>query len=200
MFDFIALTQECAPMVATSTMTKLVKTESGFNPYAIGVVGAHLERQPKNREEAIATAEWLESRGYNYSVGLSQVNKKNFKAYGLTTHSAFDACTNLRAGGQILSACYTRAKRTFQDAQGALLAAFSCYYSGNFVTGFKEGYVLKVVSADESVTRPAFISGTSTRLATVRLSNAVKPGAQTNDLSEIKPRLAENGSESAFLF
>ena len=72
-------------------MRRIVQVESAFNPWAIGVVGGRLERQPSNRDEAIATAEWLERNGYNYSVGLAQVNKTNFARYGLTPQTAFEA-------------------------------------------------------------------------------------------------------------
>lgn len=97
----------------------------------------------------MATAEWLERNGYNYSVGLAQVNKHNFAKYGLTLDTAFEACPNLHAGGEILTDCFLRANRVRQDEQAALRDAFSCYYSGNFITGYKQGYVLKVVKFPE---------------------------------------------------
>jgi type IV secretion system protein VirB1 len=144
--DFLALSLQCAPDVNPSTLQHIVKVESSFNPYAIGVVGAHLVRQPRDASEALATANWLDARGFNFSVGLTQVNKKNLMKYNLPLSSAFEPCSNLRAGGEILKECYGRAKKKLVSEQAALRAAFSCYYSGNFTTGFKDGYVLKVVS------------------------------------------------------
>jgi type IV secretion system protein VirB1 len=147
--DFIALAQECAPQVAPQVMAAIVKTESGFNPYAIGVVGGRLVRQPQNFSEAVATAQALETAGWNYSVGLAQVNKKNFQGYALTLETAFDRCANLRAGARILSECHAAAKRRYGEAS-ALARAFSCYYSGNFTRGFspdrpgEDSYVQKV--------------------------------------------------------
>ena len=135
--DFSALAQQCAPAVYPTTLQALVKTESGFNPYAIGVVGGHLAHQPHSRAEALATARALETSGWNYSIGLSQVNRANLRAYGLTEETAFDPCANLRAGGAILSACYTRATVGGRGPQDAVRAALSCYYSGNFTRGFK---------------------------------------------------------------
>ena len=38
----------------------------------------------------------------------------------------------------------------------AFRKAFSCYYSGNFSTGFRHGYVQKVVAAARSMPRPRF--------------------------------------------
>jgi type IV secretion system protein VirB1 len=147
MFDFPYLTQQCAPEIHQDTMRRIVQVESAFNPWAIGVVGGRLERQPNNRDEAIATAEWLERNGFNYSVGYAQVNKTNFAKYGLTLQTAFEACPNLHAGGEILKDCFIRANKTRGDEQAALRDAFSCYYSGNFITGYKQGYVLKVVTS-----------------------------------------------------
>jgi type IV secretion system protein VirB1 len=134
--DFIALAQECASQVAPQTMAAIVKTESGFNPYAIGVVGGHLVRQPQNLPEAIATARALETAGWNYSIGLAQVNKKNFQKHNLTLETAFDRCQNLRVGAQILAECHAAAKRQYGEAS-ALMRAFSCYYSGNFTRGLR---------------------------------------------------------------
>lgn len=155
MLDFVVLSQQCAQVVDVRTMAALVRVESGFNPFAIGVVGGRLARQPRNLPEAVATAQALERNGYNYSVGLSQVNRSNFARYGLTLESAFEPCRNLTAGSQILSGCFTSAKGRFGSDQGALRAALSCYYSGNYSTGFKAGYVQRVVAnATDSGVQP----------------------------------------------
>lgn len=146
MLDFALLAHQCAPEIHPNTLAHVVQVESGYNPFAIGVVGAHLERQPRNRGEAIATAAWLEAKHYNYSVGLGQVNKNNFAKYGLSIEAAFDPCPNLHAAAAILKDCYERALRSQPDQQAALRDSFSCYYSGNFTTGYKAGYVLKVVT------------------------------------------------------
>jgi type IV secretion system protein VirB1 len=58
--DFMALAQHCAPQVAPATLAAIVRTESDFHPYAIGVVHGRLVRQPANVGEAIATARALE--------------------------------------------------------------------------------------------------------------------------------------------
>lgn len=131
-------------------MRRIVQVESSYNPFAIGVVGGRLERQPRNKEEAMATARWLEGEGYNFSVGLAQVNKHNFAKHGLTLATAFEPCPNLYAGGEILKDCFARANKFLRDEQAALRDAFSCYYSGNFITGYKHGYVRKLVNADRA--------------------------------------------------
>lgn len=134
--DFLALAQQCAPGVHPTTLQAVVRTESGFNPYAIGVVGGRLARQPRNEAEAIATAIALERTGWNYSVGLGQINRSNLPRYGLDLPTAFDPCANLRVGAAILTDCYTRARSRMPSSQNAVHAALSCYYSGNFQRGF----------------------------------------------------------------
>lgn len=144
--DFLALAMRCAPTVDAHTLAALVSVESGYNPYAIGVVGAHLVRQPTSREEAETTAANLARLGYDFSLGLAQVNRRNLARFGETTTSIFDPCANLRVAGSILTECFARAVHTVSDEQFALRKALSCYYSGNFSTGFAAGYVERVVS------------------------------------------------------
>jgi type IV secretion system protein VirB1 len=145
--EFSTYVSQCAPFVHPRTMYSVVAKESSFNPYAIAIVGkARLERQPRNYGEAVATAKALVDRGIVFSAGLSQVNYTNFKAYGLTIENVFQVCPNLAAGGQILAKCFERASSGQRNEQVALQAALSCYFSNNFVTGFKAGYVQRIVS------------------------------------------------------
>ena len=143
---FSALAMACAPAVHASTAQALVTVESGFNPHAIGVVGGVLDRQPRNRGEALATADHLQAAGWNFSVGLAQINVRNFERLGLTAATAFDPCQNLRAMQAVLGECFERSLSR-APPQAALRQALSCYYSGNFVTGFRHGYVQRVASA-----------------------------------------------------
>jgi type IV secretion system protein VirB1 len=149
MLDFNTLAQACAPEVAPTTMAAIVRIESGFNPYAIGVVHGHLVRQPRNLGEAVASVHELERAGYDYSVGLAQINRAHFDAYGLTPEAALEPCGNLAAGAHVLSRCFERARAITSEPQQALrasLSSLSCYASGNFVTGYRIGYVQRVVA------------------------------------------------------
>lgn len=132
----------CGPLaVPEDVMAHVVHVESSRNPFAIGVVGGRLLRQPRNLDEAVATVRMLEARGYNYSIGLAQVNRVNFARFGLDTPEAgFDVCNNLAAGAKILAECLQRHDGRWGDA-------FSCYYSGNARTGYEHGYVQKVFDA-----------------------------------------------------
>lgn len=127
--------------VPNEVMHHVVQVESAFNPYAIGVVGGRLVRQPRNLPEALATVRMLEGRGFNFSLGLAQVNRYNLGKYGIDSYEkAFEPCTNLTAGSKILAECYHR-------ASGDWGKSFSCYYSGNFSTGFRHGYVQKIYAS-----------------------------------------------------
>jgi len=74
----------------------------------------------------------------------------------LTLDSAFEPCANLAAMQSVLAECFDRASAPMTNApvaQAALRRALSCYYSGNFATGFRHGYVRKVVAAAVSAPR-----------------------------------------------
>ena len=143
---FLALALACAPQVHPDTARAIASVESGFNPFAIGVVGGELHRQPRTQAEALATIDALQVASWNYSVGLGQINVGNFARLGLTPRSALDPCTSLSAMQSVLGECYARSASK-NATQTALRFALSCYYSGNFATGLRDGYVGKVVRA-----------------------------------------------------
>lgn len=142
------LLAQCAPQVHPATATALIAVESSGNPHAIGVVGGSLERQPRNRPEALATARALASAGWRFSVGLAQITDANFPRLGLDVATAFHPCRNLAAMQAVLQGCLPATS----PSQADLRRALSCYYSGNPHTGFTHGYVQRVVAA---AARPA---------------------------------------------
>lgn len=151
-FAFLAAT--CAPAIHVQTAAALVQVESAFNPWAIGVVGGALLRQPRSRGEALATARALHAAGWDFSIGLGQINVRNFQRLGLTLETALEPCINLSAMQAVLSDCFTRAYAVVnRSTQQALRPALSCYYSGNFMTGIKHGYVARVVAAAATAQR-----------------------------------------------
>lgn len=147
--NFNELAKQCASGVHYNTMQAVARTESGFNPYAIGVVGGAI-KQPTTFSEAVEAARQLDKAGRNFSMGLSQINRYNLAKYGLDYESVFDPCLNLKVGAEILSECFGRASGNDQEA---LQKALSCYYSGNFRTGFTQdlagqpSYVQRVIAA-----------------------------------------------------
>jgi type IV secretion system protein VirB1 len=93
----------------------------------------------------------------DFSVGLGQINVRNFDRLGLSIAEAFEPCRNLAAMESILASCFDRSHG--ESPQSDLRRALSCYYSGNFMTGFRHGYVRRVVasarqSSDTSVRAP----------------------------------------------
>jgi type IV secretion system protein VirB1 len=144
-------------------MAALADVESNSNPFAIGVVGGTLVRQPANKAEAVATAEALEREGYNFSIGVAQVNRYNLARHGLDYAQAFEPCANLLAGATILKECFDRAGSRFNQEQTALRAALSCYYSGNFRRGFQAdpggriSYVEKVIQSAAAIEQSAVV-------------------------------------------
>ena len=141
--SFDDLAGRCAPNVSLDTLKALIKTESSFNPYAIAVVKGSV-KQPSTLSEALLTVNKLDKAGKNYSVGLGQINVSNFKRLGKTAEDLFDPCENLKATQKILQECYIRSSKQNQSEGKNLADALSCYYSGNFTTGYKENYVQTV--------------------------------------------------------
>jgi type IV secretion system protein VirB1 len=121
--DLAVLANQCAPDVAPQVLERLMKVESSFNPYAIGVVGGRLARQPRHKEEAIATAQYLAQAGWNFSLGLGQVNRHNLDKYGLDYETVFDPCHNARAAAGIFNECLRRFGQVF-TATGAAGGVF----------------------------------------------------------------------------
>lgn len=153
--EFASMIARCAPTVAPVTMAALVSTESRGHRYAIadaGPVNMPWAQRKKlvrsyylgSTEASVAKAEALISSGHTVSLGLSQVNDRNLSKMGLTVREMFDPCTNLRAGGKIITAFYARASTKFGPGERALRAALSAYNSGDWIRGEHEGYVGRV--------------------------------------------------------
>ncbi|HFX6175523.1 TPA: lytic transglycosylase domain-containing protein [Acinetobacter baumannii] len=139
MIDFVVLAQQCAPQVDVNIASAIVKSESSFNPFAIGVNrAAGLKKQPTSYEEAVTVAKRLISQGRNIDVGFAQINSANFKRLNLSVEQVFDPCTNLSAMQFIFNDCRNKAKG--KD----IYKAMSCYNTGNHSSGFRNGYVAKV--------------------------------------------------------
>lgn len=149
--DFYTLAAKCAPSVAPEIMAKIVKAESGFNPYAIGVNGSNRRSYlSKTKAEAIETAIRLIAAGESIDMGLGQINSKNLKWLNLTPHSVFDSCTNLRASETVLRYGYEKARAAGADPERALTQALSAYNTGSFTRGVSNGYVARVMGSNAS--------------------------------------------------
>jgi len=146
--DFPQLMADCAANVSVQTMAAIVKQESNFNPYAIGVNGDYiLERQPGSKEEALEVISWLKQEGQtNLDLGIAQISQKNRELFNLSVKDSLNPCLNLNVGGKILTDNYKRSLNTGLSEQAALRAAISEYNTGSRTAGFSNGYVQKVVN------------------------------------------------------
>lgn len=188
--ELAALAMACAPNVHPVTLDALVKHESRRQPYAIGVnSGTRLARQPRSREEAVALARTLMAQGVDFDAGLAQINVRNWGWLKLTAETVFEPCANLQAAQTVLTDCYSRAVKRHQAQQLALQAALSCYNTGNFERGFRNGYVGKVL-AQAGIKIPAL-------RATPLAANAPADNAQPTPDS--KPEPAPRGDRDGFV-
>jgi len=154
---FAHLAHTCAPATDPELLAAIVRVESGFNPFAIGIVGGALVRQPTHLAEAVATTRALRQGGLNFSFGLAQVNKAHFDrlGWGADGRDGFEPCANLQAAAQIFERCHSSALKkgypatqtdSDQATYTATHAALSCYYSGDHVRGAYLGYVARVTA------------------------------------------------------
>nr|WP_241025673.1 lytic transglycosylase domain-containing protein [Burkholderia sp. Tr-20390] len=149
----------CAPLVHPLTMSKIVKVESKWRQFALADAGPKglpwkgvrekMVRSyfPTTADDAEQIATRLIASNHIVAIGLSQVSSENLKRFGLTVRQVLDPCTNLRTGSTILTEFYLRARKTIADPNRAILAAISAYNTGNFTSGFSNGYVKSVVDA-----------------------------------------------------
>lgn len=130
-------------------MEKLVRAESGFNRFAIGVNGTKRRSYtPGSKGEAARIARDLIAQGQSIDMGLGQINSANLDWLGLTVDSVFDSCTNLKASERVLRDGYERARKQGSDPKTALHQALSAYNTGTFTRGFSNGYVERVMGGD----------------------------------------------------
>lgn len=125
-------------------MAAIVQVESGGNPLAIDDNTMGRSYYPRDRASAEALASRLMEAGHLLDLGIAQVDSANFAHLGINVHTAFDACTNLRAGSAILSADYGFAERRYGGGQIALRHAIGMYNTGRLDAG--AGYVRQVLA------------------------------------------------------
>lgn len=150
--EFAALIERCAPTVHPETMAAVISAESRGHQFAIADAGPvklpWSQRKAMVRSfyfgtvtEAVAKAKELIASGHTVSLGFTQINDRNLPKLGLSLSDVFDQCTNVRAGGSILTEFYIRAVKVFGPGPRALRAAISGYNSGDWMRGEKDGYV-----------------------------------------------------------
>jgi len=149
-----SMAKVCVPQADYQSVKAIVRTESSGNPWAIsinrpehsalqrGLTGRlFLETQPKSRDQAQRWANRLLADHYTLSIGLMQVSTES----GYSVEELLDPCRNLQIGWKMFCDKYQIARKRF-SGQDAVQAAISLYNSGSYSTGFRNGYVAKVVS------------------------------------------------------
>jgi type IV secretion system protein VirB1 len=131
--------------VSALTVQKIITVESMGDYLAINVNTQKVHfALPQSKYEAVKTASHFLKRGFNLDLGLMQINSNNLSKYNLNIRDAFDPCKNINVGSRILKDSFSRAAVKFKShGQDTLMAALSAYNSGNFRTGFSNGYVKK---------------------------------------------------------
>ena len=160
MVAMAALLNECAPEVSPVLMQALVRSESSWRPFAIGMDKSQgAAKQPSSLSEAIATAKRLAAAGRKFSVGLAQIHVSNVALYGMTWEQAFDACQNLAVGQKILWNFYHRASASGYSGVAAVWAALRGYNSGSVDRAISDDYANRIFAYMSSAPAPAQISG-----------------------------------------
>jgi len=156
-----ALGRQCVPDAPLSTLSSIVRVESGGNQYAMQIdfsktllkrwhlpAGTlQLKRQPANAHEALAWLRYFEAHGIYVDLGLMQVSTAQTRRRGVDPESLLNPCTNLRTGWQILEEAYRIEVNTYGPGQTALQHALSRYNTGDTDRGFDNGYVRRVLAA-----------------------------------------------------
>lgn len=136
-----ALVEACAPTVTVSTVQAIVERESHGNPFAVNLNGGNPFKETTTYDAARARVAYATAHHMTADVGLMQINSSHIGKDGLTVEALLDPCTNLRAGARILTSNYEAALLNYPAGQPALMAALSMYNTGNFKSGFANGYV-----------------------------------------------------------
>lgn len=151
---FLEIAAACAPGVAPETLAAIARTESNFNPLAIGVNGeGGGPVRVTSAAEAVQQAQRLIAAGRSVDLGLMQINSANLRWLNLSVAEAFDPCRSVAAGA-------------------AVLTAYSRYNTGSPARGFANGYVQRVVAAQARLVPEA-----------PRAASQPAPPARTPDLS-----------------
>lgn len=86
-------------------LVAIAKVESGFRPFVININqnGKSVKViNPNSLQEAIVYLQYLHQNGFNYDVGVGQINVSNIKRLGLNPVDLLDPCNNIRVSAYIL--------------------------------------------------------------------------------------------------
>mgnify|MGYP001770675430 CR=1 FL=1 len=91
--------------VPQALLIAIAKVESGFRPWVININqnGKSVKViNPKSLTEALVYVRYLHDNGYNYDVGIGQINVWNIKRLKLQPEQLLDPCNNIKVSAYIL--------------------------------------------------------------------------------------------------
>lgn len=91
--------------IPTGLLIAIAKVESGFRPWVININsnGQSVKViEPKSLDEAAYYLRYLHQNGYNYDVGIGQINVANIRRFGIDPILLLDPCNNLLVSAHIL--------------------------------------------------------------------------------------------------
>lgn len=91
--------------IPPALLVAIAKVESGFRPWVMNINhnGQSVRViNPKTYEEAVYYLTYLHQNGYNYDVGIGQINVSNIRRFGINPVSLLDPCNNLMVSAYIL--------------------------------------------------------------------------------------------------
>lgn len=184
----------CAPALDPRLAIALIKRESGFNQFAIGLDSKHnvrLSRQPKNAQEAALTAADLAQKGYSFSVGLTQIHITNVKKWGITWNDAFVPCTSLKISQSIFLSFFKVAQDSGYKGDDAVYAALRGYNSGSINAQVSNNYASAIMAGAKGLQGQIPTLKNQTLVATSPMTEQVvaQQSATTRNL--------QDGSDSA---
>ena len=140
----LAFIASCSyPGVPVDIVAEIIRVESSFKPWSINVNGVAGSFSFEKRQQASRKIIDLLESGANFDVGLMQVNNKNLLKFKVDERQALDPCLNIYLGSKIFHDAYVTVISSNQIYQNPLLITLSVYNTGNFTSGFTNGYVKK---------------------------------------------------------
>jgi len=158
---FLALALQCSPMVAPDTLLAVARQESGLHAWLLRDNMTKDVVEGRDLAQAAGAAEVLIAAGHSVDLGLMQINSRNLIVLGLSVAAVMDPCTNVAAGGRILTEAYALAALRLGPGAEALRTALSRYNTGDDQAGLQNGYVGQVEQRANAYVVPSLLGSKS---------------------------------------
>jgi type IV secretion system protein VirB1 len=126
----------CAPHVAPRTALAIIAVESSGKWWAVND-NDRTAPDFATPEAAISYAERRVAEGGSIDLGLAQLNSAHLAPFHVTVREAFEPCTNVALGMNVLQDAWAAAQAHWGTTREALFHAFEAYNggSGSWTTG-----------------------------------------------------------------